>query len=285
MKEKNMSYTNEQQQWLANMQRKREIAKLQHLQQKYSVMPDYSTMSLQDELQTRFDIDEMNQLRQKYGVQQTLVQPMAEQAHLPQDNTTQPLSDMDLVNRVYEYIKANEGFKDYPYYDTKWNQTVGAGINVSNRKRFNAMNWRDINNPAQKATQEEIDACWNKLQKEKERLQSESSTPQKNNYQAEHFESFCDIRVPEDDMKKVYDNHLLNDLPNIRCKIPNFDSLDPRIQNVIMDRMYNMGASNFAKQTDFLKYASDNDLQGLLQEVETSPIASHRKDWVRKHLK
>lgn len=29
----------------------------------------------------------------------------------------------------------------------------------------------------------------------------------------------------------------------------------------------------------------NNDLQGLLQEVETSPIAPDRKTWVRKHLK
>lgn len=62
-----MSYTNEQHQWLADVQRKRELEKLQRLQEKYSVMPDYSKMNLHDELQARFDIDEMKQLQQKYG--------------------------------------------------------------------------------------------------------------------------------------------------------------------------------------------------------------------------
>ena len=33
--------------------------------------PDYENMSLRDELQTRFDLDELKNLQQKYGVQQT----------------------------------------------------------------------------------------------------------------------------------------------------------------------------------------------------------------------
>ena len=80
-----MSYTNEQQQWLADMQRKRELEKLRYLQQKYSVTPDYSNMSLQEELQARFDMDEMTQLQQKYGsTMQTPIQPMPITTPVPQ---------------------------------------------------------------------------------------------------------------------------------------------------------------------------------------------------------
>lgn len=285
------------------------LKKLLHLQQRYPVMPDYGAMSLRDELQTRFDIDEMKQLRQKYGVSlqasaqpvpaaspvpqvgyaPVSLQPTAEAENLPQNNVAQspsnPPSDMDLVNRVYKYIKDNEGFTDYPYYDTTWHQTAGAGINVFNRNRFNRMDWRDMNDLSRKATQEEVDACWNNLLQEKAHLQSESPTPQRNNHRAEHFEQFCDIRVSEEDMRKVYEDHMLKDLPLIRRRIPNFDSLDPRIQNVVMDRMYNMGDGRFSQQKDFLKYASANDFQGLRQEAETSPIAPDRKNWVRRYLK
>ena len=56
-----MPYTNEQKQWLVDMQRKREIEKLQCLEQKYSTMPDYNNMNLSEELQARFDMDEINQ--------------------------------------------------------------------------------------------------------------------------------------------------------------------------------------------------------------------------------
>ncbi len=47
--------------------------RLSELQTKYNGVgtPDYENMSLRDELQTRFDLDELNNLQQKYGVQQT----------------------------------------------------------------------------------------------------------------------------------------------------------------------------------------------------------------------
>ena len=55
-----MPYTNEQQQWLFDIQRE----KLQRLEPKYSAAPNYGVMSLSEELQARFDMDEINQLRQ-----------------------------------------------------------------------------------------------------------------------------------------------------------------------------------------------------------------------------
>ena len=47
--------------------------RLSELRTKYNGVgtPDYANMSLRDELQTRFDLDELNNLEQKYGVQQT----------------------------------------------------------------------------------------------------------------------------------------------------------------------------------------------------------------------
>ena len=49
--------------------------RLSELQTKYNGVktPDYANMSLRDELQTRFDLDELNNLEQKYGMQQTPV--------------------------------------------------------------------------------------------------------------------------------------------------------------------------------------------------------------------
>lgn len=56
-----MPYTNEQKQWLVDMQRNREMERLRRLEQKYSTTPDYGAMNLRDELQARFDMDEINQ--------------------------------------------------------------------------------------------------------------------------------------------------------------------------------------------------------------------------------
>ena len=51
-----------------------ECERLRELQNKYNGMetPKYSDMSLRDELQIRFDMDELNDLQQKHGAQQIL---------------------------------------------------------------------------------------------------------------------------------------------------------------------------------------------------------------------
>ena len=49
--------------------------RLSELQTKYNGTgtPNYSNMCLRDELQTKFDLTDMNNLQQKYGLQQTPV--------------------------------------------------------------------------------------------------------------------------------------------------------------------------------------------------------------------
>ena len=68
--------------------------RLSELQTKYNGVgtPDYENMSLRDELQTRFDLDELNNLEQKYGVQQTPAFKPQMTAPAPQPNYGQQTS-------------------------------------------------------------------------------------------------------------------------------------------------------------------------------------------------
>ena len=64
------------------------------MQTKYNGVgtPDYANMSLRDELQTRFDLDELNNLQQKYGVQQTPASQPQMTAPAPQPSYGQSIS-------------------------------------------------------------------------------------------------------------------------------------------------------------------------------------------------
>jgi len=187
-------------------------------------------------------------------------------------------SDDELVDRMYETIKDHEGFKNSPYYDTKWNKTVGAGLNVENRSAFNNLNWTYNNQPA---TQEQIDDCWNSLENEKKRLQSTSDTPNINNYSAEHFENFCDISLSDDDIIKDYKKHMLADLPVIRNLIPNFDTMKTNEQDGIMDMMYSLGGDRFGEFTNFIKAAKKNDVAGMMEQCHRRGIDEERNNWTR----
>lgn len=68
--------------------------RLSELQTKYNGVgtPDYENMSLRDELQTRFDLDELKNLQQKYGVQQTPASQPQMTAPAPQPSYGQSIS-------------------------------------------------------------------------------------------------------------------------------------------------------------------------------------------------
>ena len=78
--------------------------RLSELQTKYNGIktPDYANMSLRDELQTRFDLDELNNLEQKYGVQQTqtlkpkITAPASQPSYGQQTSSQQPNSQSSI---------------------------------------------------------------------------------------------------------------------------------------------------------------------------------------------
>lgn len=64
-----MEYKSAFQQKLDELKRAGELRRLETLRKKYAVAPDYGNMSLHDELSARIDLDELNQLEQKFGTQ------------------------------------------------------------------------------------------------------------------------------------------------------------------------------------------------------------------------
>ena len=58
---------NQFQQQMSLIRQNNERKRLAELQSKYQTAPDYTNMSLRDELNTRYEIGEMNQLQQKYS--------------------------------------------------------------------------------------------------------------------------------------------------------------------------------------------------------------------------
>ena len=82
--------------------------RLSELQTKYNGIktPDYANMSLRDELQTRFDLDELNNLQQKYGVQQTSALKSQITASSPQSSYVQPISSQQPNFPFSEFEKA-----------------------------------------------------------------------------------------------------------------------------------------------------------------------------------
>lgn len=116
---------------------------LAELQKKYSgkETPNYADMSLREELETRFDLNELNDLQQKYGEQQTQTtstpynQPSAPQQPNPQPSTwdnalrkTEQLATGALDGFSHGWFDELEGLASAAGYglaslNPKWNKT------------------------------------------------------------------------------------------------------------------------------------------------------------------
>ena len=137
------------------------------------------------------------------------------------------LSDDELIEMMYPIIKKNEDAKPYPYYDTRWNITVGVGNNINNKKDF--YNKKE------------------KLKIQQERIQTKQD-PDEHNYVSDYFTKFCKIRIDEDTMHQMSVDHMRGDLQSLRILIPNFDKLSLNKKLVLMDYIYNLGEKNLLRR-------------------------------------
>jgi hypothetical protein len=104
-----------------------EYGRLTDLQAQYNGVgePNYSNLSLRDELQTRFDLSELKGLQQKYGIKQTL---------MPQSQ---------IVNPTYQsYVSPN--YSAVQQYPTQLNQPGICNNTTQKRPAGGEFDWNDI---------------------------------------------------------------------------------------------------------------------------------------------
>lgn len=98
-----MSDENEYQRRMEELTKENERKRFVRLQRQYLTTPDFAHMSLRDELKTRLDLDELNQLKQKYNIQSVSG---------PNPNTSNSFGSQygdATAEKIEEYIK------DYQY--------------------------------------------------------------------------------------------------------------------------------------------------------------------------
>ena len=209
----------------------------------------------------------------------------ANDANIP---TNKDLSDDELIETMYPIIKEHENAKPFPYYDTRWNKTVGVGNNINNKKDFYGTNWSVDNMPANK---QDIESCLENLEKEKTRIQNErilaGLNPNEHNYKADYFAQFCNTNIDDDTMRQMSTDHIKGDLKSLRKLIPNFDELSLNKKMVLMDYMYNLGPNKFTEKEfpNFIKGARTNNLDLMLKHDHRLGIDERRNIWTDKTLR
>ena len=205
--------------------------------------------------------------------------------------STGNFSDDELIEMMYPIMQDHENTK--------------LGNNINNEKDFYGTYWSADNMPANK---QDIDSCLENLEKEKNRIQKErilaGLNPNEHNYNTDYFQKFCNIRIDEDTMYKMYYDHMKDDLKNLRMYkmyydhmkddlknlrtlIPNFDKLSLNKKLVLMDYMYNLGPNKFSEKEfpNFIKGARTNNLDLMLKHDHRLGIDKRRNKWTDEMLR
>ena len=194
------------------------------------------------------------------------------------------MTDDDLYKAMWQNIQQYENVLQHPYLDTKGLITVGGGANVNNWDDFKKVNFTINGVPATEAEKLAAYNIMRNLSNEKD----ENGNPKNWNTKAKNFESYTNIRISDDEARSLAQNHMTNDLANIRHEFSDFDTFPQPLKEVLLDIQYNVkGGLNEAKWPNLYKAIRErntNGYNGIYYNINRPDVQQERNDWARRMI-
>lgn len=178
-------------------------------------------------------------------------------------------SDAELIARNIKRLIKEEGNYPYPYKDTKGIITTANGKNINSYEKFRSLGWEDKN--GNKASDELIQENYKRLQK-----------APAGNYTANFYKQYTEIRLSQEEINKITEEHLQSDLDFIRKHVSNFDNYPKEIQDIIIDIQYNTG--DIRKFPLFLKAVEDKELDDMVKQSHRKDVSKNRNNGIKDML-
>lgn len=207
-------------------------------------------------------------------------------ANNTQNNTTSDAlysSDYDrpLLDDAAANIKQYEGNIPHPYLDTKGNITTGNGSNVNKWKDFNRVNWL-VN--GRLATEEEKRRGFNRF----EYLKNPDNFGGKKQYgqsiSARRFNNESNLKIDDDEAKRLMQAHLLQDLQHVRGQFPDFDRFPQPLKKVLLDIQYNTGNLTPKEWPKLYDAIREKNIAYMAKNVNRMDVSKDRNNWARDQI-
>lgn len=187
------------------------------------------------------------------------------------DSESAQQRDQAIIDRMYPIIEKHEKNLDYPYKDTAGNITVGTGKNIHKKELFDSIPWQDERgNPV---GPDDIEAHYQKL------LQLPH-----NNIKATYYEDKTPLRISEAESRRLYEEHMKNDLQGVRKSFPKFDVFPDPLQNVVLDIKYNMGNVDKEHWPNLHQAIEEKNLEKILKNISRKNLPD-RNQWAADEIK
>ncbi|MBR5598678.1 MAG: hypothetical protein IKW39_01415 [Alphaproteobacteria bacterium] len=182
-----------------------------------------------------------------------------------------------LLFNVREHLvnEESENLIEYIYLDSKGYITTGIGSNIDDKETFLDIDFMIGDRHA--TYQEKLDV-YNKFKDMSEK------EIYKNNYKAQYYKKFSNLRINAREAEKLLYKHTLNDLKMLREGIEGFDKLPQSLQEVLMDIKYNTGNVSKLNWPKLREGIRTKNLSLIADNVSRKDVSADRNKWARNKI-
>lgn len=194
-------------------------------------------------------------------------------------NNPNYISDEDLYARMWNNIKEFEKIIPYPYIDTKGTITIGPGKNVNTLEEFKSVNSKIVDTDA---SDDEKEKYFYKL-RDMSMMIDANHNFMYHNIKAENFADWTPLRISQEDALNMAQNHMNNDLAQVRREFADFDNLPIPLKEVLLDIQYNVkGGIQKANWPKLYQAIADKDINEIAANVHRKDVQKERNDWAER---
>lgn len=190
---------------------------------------------------------------------------------MPQDPRPPENILQELVTEFYD----KEGNPSHIYLDTKGYKTTGVGANVDDWNNFNAVNWQMGDRPATDEEKRQAFAIFEELKKQKKYGQNRT---------ADTFKEYSDLRISRQNAELLRDCHLFDDWLYLQKRVPNFKSLPPQLQKVLLDIKYNTGNLSKGNWSNLYQAIESKTLKDIRENIHRRDVSEERNHWAEQKI-
>lgn len=192
------------------------------------------------------------------------------------------ISDEDLYARMRDNIAEFEELIEYPYLDSKGYITTGYGSNVNHKDDFMKVPFTIQGRPA---TDDEKDEYYRKLT-DMSSLVDQNYNYVHHNKKAKAFEQETPLRISQDNALNTAQQHMNNDLAQVRREFSDFDNFPLPLKEVLLDIQYNVKGGlqrkNWPHLYDAIERKDVSGEDGIVANVHRKDVGKKRNDWAER---
>ena len=181
-----------------------------------------------------------------------------------------------LLERARNTINKFEGTTNHFYLDTLGTISIANGKNADD---YNVFMRLPLLKGDRSATDIEKNAAYHTLKKKQQEGFYGSDYP------AEVYKKLTPLKISKENIDKLTNEHLENDINSLQKTFPEFDNFPLPLQEVLTDIHYNTGNVSHSNWPNLHRGIKNKDLSLIANNIHRKDVQPERNDWALERIK